>query len=472
MKKIFAKVFLSTIALSALAACNDEGLEPTLSQSKIYDENINTVEDLRTAMNGGYERLQSANYYGRDVIIFGEVRSDNTYANGNSNRFPTVGQMNMQPTDAYSSDSWTKIYQAVSNTNIVINKPAEQLTGSPQQIQNIKGQAYAMRALAHFDLLRIYGQQFINGQGGMNALGVPYIKVFRDVNNLYPTRNTVQQNYDEIMKDLDTAINLMDGAGIKTNGHYLTSMAAHALKARIALYFKKYQLAEDEAKIVVESAQYEIAKADDYLKTFKDDLTKNIIFSLDFNLNDNLGNNSLASIYRGTAYGDIVALKNLYDAYDTNDIRKTTDFINDLDEEGEHTGNWRNIGKYPTVGTPSDDVPLIRIEEVVLIYAEALLNNGKAGDALVQLNSITAKRNANAYTAATMDNILSERRKELAFEGFRFDDIARTGKAMPLVDPLKQKYGNVPFGSFKYAFPIPLTEIGPNANMKQNFGYN
>lgn len=466
MKKIFVNVFLGTLALSALTACNDEGLDPTLSQSKIYGENINTVEDLKTAMNGGYDRMQSSSYYGRDVIIFGEVRSDNTYSNANSNRFVTVGQMNMQATDAYSSDTWTKIYQAISNTNIVINKPAEQLAGNPKEIQNIKGQAYAMRALNHFDLLRIYGQQFITGEGGMNALGVPYIKVFRDTNNLYPTRNTVQQNYDDIMKDLDTAINLMDAAGIKNSGHYLTSMAAHALKARVALYFKKYQVAEDEAKIVVLSGNYEIAKAEDYLKTFKDDLTKNIVFSLDFNLNDHLGNNSLSNIYRGTAYGDIVALQDLYDAYDNNDIRKTPDFIGE-DEEGD----IRNIGKYPTVGTPSDDVPLIRFEEVVLIYAEALLNNGKAGDALIQLNSITAKRNAPAYAAATMDNILSERRKELAFEGFRFDDLARTGKSMPLVDPVNQTYGNVAFGSFKYALPIPQTETGPNANMKQNKGY-
>lgn len=91
--------------------------------------------------------------------------------------------------------------------------------------------------------------------------------------------------------------------------------------------------------------------------------------------------------------------------------------------------------------------------------------------ALAELNKIPANRNAVTYTNATMQNILLERRKELAFEGFRFDDIARTGMDMPLVDNLRQRYGNVKFGEYKYAFPIPDAEISANSNVKQNFGY-
>lgn len=186
------------------------------------------------------------------------------------------------------------------------------------------------------------------------------------------------------------------------------------------------------------------------------------------NANDNLGNNSLANIYRGAAYGDIVALKDLYDIYDNGDIRKTAAFIRN---NGTSTEEYRNIGKYPSTASPIDDIPVIRIEEIVLLYAEALLANGKVSQALAELNKIPANRNAVTYTNATMQNILLERRKELAFEGFRFDDIARTGMDMPLVDNLRQRYGNVKFGEYKYAFPIPDAEISANSNVKQNFGY-
>ncbi|WP_336686675.1 RagB/SusD family nutrient uptake outer membrane protein [Chryseobacterium bernardetii] len=468
MKKIFIKVFFSALTLSVITACNDEGLDPNLSQAKDLETSINSAADLRTVLAGGYDRMTAVSYYGRDLIIFGEVRTDNCFSNANSNRFVSVGQMSMLPSDAYASDTWSKIYQAIANANIVINKPAAQLTGDTGEINHIKGQALIMRALGHFDLVRVFGQQFVDGQGGMNALGVPYVKTFRDANNLFPSRNSVQEDYDNIINDLDTAISLMNATYDDASKHYLTSLAAHAIKARVALYFKKYQLAESEAKIVVDSGKYTIATAANYASTFKVDSVSNIIFALDFNANDNLGNNSLASIYRGSAYGDIVALKDLYDAYQTGDIRKTSAFIA---PNGSSTLEYRNIGKYPTVATPADDVPVVRIEEVVLIYAEALLNNGKAADALIQLNKIPANRNASPYAAATMDNILLERRKELAFEGFRFDDLARTGKSIPVVDPVRQKFGTVNFGSFKYAFPIPQTEVGANGNLKQNNGY-
>lgn len=468
MKKIAIKYALFIAAATfTFSACNDDSLSPVLQQEKDLEENTGTYEDLHTVMLGAYNFLQAPEYYGRDVIIFGEERSDNTFANGNSNRFVTVAEMNMLPTDGYANDSWTKIYQAIGNANIIINKQGA--LGDPQKLKHQKGEALVLRALAHFDLLRLYGQQFIAGQGGMQALGVPYVTTFRDNNALYPSRETVQENYDHIMKDLDEAITLMDPSLDDSSKHYFTSYAAHAIKARVANYFKDYATAETEAKIVIDSGKFSIPSAADFIKTFSQKSQPNVIFAVEMNANDNPGNNSLASIYRGEAYGDIVALEDLYNIYDPNDVRGDSIFIA---PNGSIAGEYRNIGKYPKVATPDDDIPVIRYEEIVLIYAEALLNNGKSGQALTELNKIPAHRNAELYTSATMDNILLERRKELAFEGFRFDDLARTGKNMPLVDPLKQSFGEIEYGSYKYAFPIPQAEIAANSNVDQNEGYH
>ena len=108
---------------------------------------------------------------------------------------------------------------------------------------------------------------------------------------------------------------------------------------------------------------------------------------------------------------------------------------------------------------------------MVLTYAEALFRLGDTANALAQLNLIPAKRGAAAYTSATLENILLERRKEFAGEGFRFYDIARNKQDMPLVDDALQTYGTVTYGSYKYSFPIPDDEMGANGNMKQNQGY-
>ncbi|AJW64365.1 SusD family protein [Elizabethkingia miricola] len=464
------KIIISSLLLGTLisfSSCSDSALEPTLEQSKDLDTNIKTDGDLNTVLLGGYNRMQHSSYYGRDIVIFGEVRSDNAFSNAKSNRFVTVGRMNMLITDAYASSAWSQIYKTISSANIVINKPASGVTGDANKVRHIQGEAYMMRALGHFDLLRVYGQQFIAGQGGMAALGVPYVTTFRETAGAYPSRQTVQQNYDAIMKDLDSAIALMDASYDSPSKHYFTGMAAHALKARIALYFKQYALAEQEAALVVNSGKYTIATAANYLSTFNTDSTGNVIFAVDFNSTDNNGSDSMANIYRGS-YGDIVILKDLFDAYGAGDIRKTSAFIA---PNGASTVEYRNIGKYPNVSVPSDDVPVLRIEEIVLIYAEALLHNGKPAEALVQLNKIPANRNAAPYAVATDANILLERRKELAFEGFRFDDIARTGMNMPLVDPVRQTFGTVNFGDYNYAFPIPNAEVGANSNMKQNKGY-
>ncbi len=115
---------------------------------------------------------------------------------------------------------------------------------------------------------------------------------------------------------------------------------------------------------------------------------------------------------------------------------------------------------------------MIRYEEVILNYAEALFRiNAADPNALTQLNLIPTNRGAVAYTAINEDNILLERRRELCFEGFRFDDLARTGRNIPLVDPVRQTHGGPVYGSYNFAFPIPTNEINANSNMVQNIGY-
>ena len=99
-------------------------------------------------------------------------------------------------------------------------------------------------------------------------------------------------------------------------------------------------------------------------------------------------------------------------------------------------------------------------------------------NALSYLNNIPAIRGLGAdyYASATLENILEERRKEFAFEGLRFHDLSRMGMDMPVIDSFKQSNddltGTPPaYGSYRYAYPIALSERNANPNMVQNYGY-
>lgn len=475
MKKNIRYILVAALTFGLLSACSEEDLEPTLQQNRDVDTSINDVNDLQAVINGAYDRLSHYEYYGRDVVILGEVFSDNAASNGNSNRFVVESRMDLLTTTATAETFWAKAYEVIGSSNIVIN--AEDIEGEQSQIDHIKGQAYALRALAHFDLVKFYGQQHVNG-GGLSAPGVPYVTTFRDNDALFPSRSTVQEVRDMAYEDLEKAASLMNTS--VTNG-YINIYAVRAIEARIANYFGDWSRALEAAEFVVEEGPFEIVNESNFVSSFATDASPNTIFELIASETDNNGINGIANMYQPTSYGDIVALPNLAAIYDGGDVRGASPYV--LDEEGEYPdpttiigiledGVIRNVGKYPSIAPYDDNLPIIRLEEVVLIYAEALLETGDADEALVYLNMIPANRGADLYTAATKENILLERRKELAFEGFRFHDLARNQMDIPFIDQVIQTHQGPTYGSYNYALPIPNAEANANSNVPQNAGYN
>ena len=464
MKKYFKSILILGLATISLQSCNDGDLEPHLGQDKDTETGISTASDLRTVLVGAYDRMNASTYYGRDIIIFGEVRSDNAFSDGNSNRFVNPARFDMLPTDAYASDTWSQIYGVIASANIVINKDAAALTGDANSIAHSKAEALVIRAMAHFDLLKIYGQYQV--ENSMTAAGVPYVKTFKDADGLFPARETVQENLNNIMSDLNEAIATMPISLDNYSAQFININVANAVKARVALFFKDYSTAATAAKAVIDSGKYNISSAADFLKTFNTDSTSNQIFSLAQQGNDNAGINGLNYIYRIGSYGDIVILKNLKDIYSSGDVRGGDAVIA---PDTKNVGAYRNLGKFTTTDG-SDDIPVIRYEDVVLMYAEALLASNPT-EALVWLNKIPAQRGASLYSVANLDNVLLERRKEFAFEGHRFWDLIRTGKGVSKVDERQTFKASLPMGEPSLAFPIPSSELAANSNLVQNKGY-
>ena len=476
MKNIYK--YLLIFASSALiVSCGESDLEPTLALDKDLDSGITSDADLGFVLNSAYDRMSVTGYYGRNSIIMGDVRTDNAYSNMNSGRFADSDM-------DYSSNGagpWSSIYRVIAITNIVINADASALTGDPAKIAHIQGQAHALRALAHFDLLQDYGQHFITGQGGGDALGVPYVKTYKDPAYLEPARATVASNIGDIAADLTTGISLMSDS-YNTSTSYMTKAGAYAVLARAALYAGSvdpslYATADSAAKWVIANSGATPVGASGFVSSYVTDNASNSIFELAFSGTDSRGINGIAYILRGTSYGDVRILTgdganpDLLDIYDTDDVRGGSAMI------GTAQGYPTMLGKFPTMNG-EDNVTLFRIEEMHLIAAETSLRAGNAADALTYLNNIPAIRGLGAgyYASATMDNILLERRKEFAFEGLRFYDLSRMGMDMPLIDSFKQLNddltGTPPtYGSYRYAYPIALAERNANPNMVQNYGY-
>lgn len=457
MKKIniiYLLVFLGAISFTA---CSTSDLDPSLEQEKSVEGSITDVSNLYGIMKGAYSTMTAAGYYGRDIIINNEVRTDNCFSNGNSGRFTTQAQFDYNENTGFM---WDEAYAAIASANIVISSDVSTLSGDPVQGAHYQGEAYAMRALCHFDLVRQYGQQHVGG-----SLGVPYVTEFKG-DDLFPARNTVSEVKTMIMNDLQMAYDLMDASYDLASKEFLTKYAAKAIEARVALYFGDWDTAKAAAGMVM--GKYSIIGADEYVSSFNQNGSSNSIFELAFSVTDNRGGDSLGFMYKTGAtgsYGDCQVIDETADIFETGDVRAD---ILGYEPTSPRPDALRNLGKYPDING-TNNVNIIRYEEVVLIYAEALLETG--GNALAEINKLRLKRGVPALTSVTKDDILDERRKELMFEGFRYDDLLRTGQSIVKFSLQQNIAATIPYGDYRMAFPITAAEINANSNMVQNDGY-
>ena len=472
MKKIY-KSLLVLSSFLLVVSCGNDDLEPTLAMNKDSATGIQNAADLASVLNGAYDRMSSSGYYARNVIVNGEVRGDNFYSNANSGR-TFAAAMDYSP-NGYGP--WSTIYGVIAMCNIVIQADHANLEGDQNAISHTVGQAYALRAVAHFDLLKDYGQHFISGQGGSSSLGVPYVKTYRDPANLSPSRDTVQSNVDNIVADFNQGISMMNSTS--DNAQYMNKGAAYALLARAALYYGSvnsayYAAAASASKWVLDNWSKAAVGPAGYMASWYTDNAVNHLFSIAASGTDNAGINGVANIYRGPTYGDLRIVEgdgadDVHDVYEADDIRYTS-----LGMIGMEGGYLSMLGKWPSMDF-SDDNVVIRVEEMHLIYAEASLRAGDTATAKTYLNNVQAARGA-TLTDATLDNIILERRREFFGEGHRFYDIARLGMDIPLVDVIKQTHDDLTgaspeAGNYRFAYPISLSERNANPNIVQNYGY-
>lgn len=461
MKKNLIAIFSMALALF-MSSCE---MEPVLAD--VEPMAIQNYVALEQMMDGAYVTMSDYRYMGRNMIVAGEVRADNVYANNSSGRFIRWSDMNILPTDGDITDLMRFAYGSVANPNIILNYDLETIEGDQNEIDHILGEAYLMRAYAHFDLIRLFGQRYSPG----DDLGISYIKEYKGPKDI--ERGTISDNITDLKDDIKDAITHLQSGASSSRASSKTNFnldAAYALQSRMGTYFQDYTYAVEGSSKIVD--KYPVTPKDDFVEYWAQQTPPpaSIMELFQNTSTNNAGINGIGNIYRGNSYGDLPGLENLIEVaeFETGDVRASAEMI------GSHSGyDVRNLGKWPSSGTElgQDNLKVFRIEEIVLNHAEALMNGVGSGDALSYLNKIPSNRGASDYSSITTDNLLKERRKEFLFEGFRFFDLARTGRDIPDPDSPTNNHGEIPAGDYRFAFPIPEREISSNLDAVQNPGY-
>lgn len=449
---------------------------------------ISTDADLNVMVNGMYSSLRSVNLYGRTLPVKGDLASDNVYLKGNnSGRYYEFRDYNQTAANADALGVWNSAYIAIKNANIVIHAD---LNPSPV-IDQLKGEAFAVRALMHFELVRNFAKPYTVDA---NALGVPIVTSF--VQDARPARNTVTEVYDQIINDLTQAYALMsfnqgEAVEISSTGNarvltseYFTKYAAMGLLAKVYLHMGEWAKAKDAALDVVNNSGFILVSANDYVDYWNNPGTQTdqveTLFEVSSDASANLSSNSLSNFYSLEGYGDIWVTNELFEKYSNGDVR--LDVIEVSVDDAMPGETVYLVHKYPNTSNPADkdDTKVLRFADVLLILAEAYARLGQEDEARMRLNQVAQTRHPGfgGYSSSgtvLLEDIIEERRKELAFEGDRYWDLMRLN--LPILNHTTSQHPlillPIDVNNFRRIFPIPQAELDANENIRgqQNPGF-
>ncbi|MBA2250657.1 MAG: RagB/SusD family nutrient uptake outer membrane protein [Chitinophagaceae bacterium] len=466
MKKYLKYTILFTVViiLFTLNSCKKSYLELTPPTSLTPQTALASESDLSTALLGGYSGLRNVDYYGRTVPLLGDLMADNAYQSlTNSNRYPLFNTYTFIPADGNIAGFWNAAYIDILRCNNIINST---ITGSIN-VNQYKGEAYAIRALCYFTLVRYFARPFTDNP---NGLGVPIITTF-DV-SVFPPRSKISEVYTLINADLTQAFSLMT---IYKNSTQFSKYAARGLQAKVYLTMGDKANAKTAALDVINNGGFTVVTAANYVAYWNNALPRidkvETLFEVSSDAISSNGFDALPNIYSQSGYGDFLASDDFYALLTGTDVRK-----------GLYAAGTRGgipaifVNKFPnTFGTDVSDTKVLRLSEIYLIAAEASLTTNEV-DALTYSNFITSRRNAPAIAstgAQLFEDIITERRKELAFEGDRYMDLQRLKRDVVRSVNFPASARTIPYSDFRRILPIPQTELDVNANIRsqQNPGY-
>lgn len=466
MKRII--YIIGVVMCTLLTASCDKFLDITPDGQVKRDEMLLTTEGIEDALYGVYAKMRSSDLYGMALSVYGiEILGQNMDCYG-SNFSNNIGTYNWEYSDVrtWAEGVWTSMYNNISNVNSVLD--AELVDGATEFPYTIyKGEALALRAFMHFDLVRMFAPQYTLDT---TAKGIPYQTSF----SLHtPDFESMTENYSHILADLLEAERLLadedkhldEGSFMLDRQIHLNYYAVQAELARVYLTMGNKEKALEYAQKVIDNSPYVLKEKTEVLNDVAGVLSQK---------------ECLFGVYYSGFYSDVSRLLQQQQSYYSLDPRD--DFMEQYNTEADGL-DYRQTAYFTAVETggethyrlskltdiyelnnmadrrPTDlilGINLIRLPEMYYIAAECLLDvdNKKAAgyyDAVRQhrgLEPLAANRQL------TLDLITLERFKEYFGEGMTYFNNKRLNL------PMKSADGKVDYKASNdiYVVPIPDAE--------------
>ena len=464
------------VALLATTSCEDF-LNITPEGQAKRDEILLTTEGIEEAMYGVYAQLRSNTLYGQELHFHTlEIMAHNMYCAGHTT-LTALGEFDYSNTNVKSifEGIWTAMYKNISNVNSVLNSPlivdAEEF---PYTIY--KGEALGLRAFMHFDLVRLFTEQYTQNQ---NATGIPYATEFSLIT---PEFENLQKNYEHIIADLLEAEKLLaDEEKYEGEGNFMLDRQIHfnvyavkATLARVYLTMGDKVNAAKYAKEVIDGGKYHLKEMTEVRNDLAGVLSKKeCIFGVYY---AGFFSQVYEKLYKTTTRYSLDLRDDFMDIYDRdhvgNDYRKTSYFAANQDQVYRLI-KLTDIYELDNnaASRPEDlilGINMIRIPEMYYIMAEVLLDED-ADAALEYYNEVRTHRGLEplpthvtdeetgelVYRPLTLQHINEERYKEYFGEGQLFFNMKRLHENI-------SSYNNATtYQASKdiYVVPIPDIEI-------------
>jgi hypothetical protein len=470
-------LLLVTLTFAA-SSCGESFVDLTPQDLIPVTEFYRTESDIRAALTGTYGNLRGI--YG-SFWLFGEVASDNTQSFPESEvSTGEFDKLTWRPTSNPIANAWNDAYRTIAGCNIILAQIPNVTMTDALRTQYIS-EAKFLRALMYFNLVRLYGD-------------VPLVltEIKSETDAYEYARTPASEVYAQIEKDLLDAEKALPVKFTGVNLGRATAGAARSLLGKVYLQQKKWALAEAKLAEVVTAGTYKILpNVTDVFGVGKDN-NEEVVFAVQY-ISGGFGEgNSYAhqfapqpsgtTIVSVSASSHNMGTQDLYDAFEQGDLRRNA-FMG-MFRNGNSTYYWSRKFIYNITqnNEGENDWPVLRYADVLLMYAEALNNNGKTDLALTQLTSIRKRAGLAELKGLTAANtqlaIEKERRVELCFEAHRWHDLIRWGKEVSTMQAFKDKYrtldpavANMSVTPERRLVPLPFREISLNPKLTQNPGY-
>lgn len=460
MKKI-----LIILSAFSLWGCQDFLTVEPVEQISINTQ-LSTKDGVLKALNGVYYETRST-VISDAFYTYGDLLSGNLAFSPNTSNGvvspPTFVDMVYDFSDEKTESELQAFYQSsysiINNINLILENVEALSDATIAEKEQIKAEALALRAFTHFNLYKIYSQNY-TFTNDASHLGVVYNTRSLKVGIDYPARETAKKTFELLNKDINDAIALYrtDHAIPAGETHqFLNLNAAKTLAAEIALWRNDWDSAIKWSNEVITTSGKTLTTSSDFMSNWAQ---SEKIWDLGRTANDNLLTN-LYMYTSGTKYSEYTISKDYVNLLESNDKRKSLYESRTLRSKPYlFTTKFRNISGL-----------IYRLTELYFIRAEANFHKNNTVLALQDINTIRNRAGVASLSTLTIQDIITEKRREFVCENKTYFDLVRNHQNIVRIDCMAPINCNMNYPNDKLVAPIPQQSIEINSNMKQNPGY-